>query len=106
MSAGPKKKPTPKKVESNDPMGVIRGVRLYANTNKNLVHHARILVARHVPDGEDGTIQDLINYVFSALTYEPALCDRLYRKGKELYPKIKDTPVAQIIAERDNVENN
>lgn len=110
MSAGNSKKP--KKAtedKSQDPYHVERGVRLFANSNEHLVRHARLLAGRHVVDGDMGTVQDLLNFVVSALVFDPHLCDRLYRRGKELYPKIKDTPVHDIKAEVEklgNVERN
>lgn len=97
-----KKKAKTEKQPDDGPYAVTRGKRIFANTNANLLHHARVLVSRHVPDGESGTIQDLINFVLSGLVMEPETCDRLYREGKKLYPKIKDTPVNEILAERRN----
>lgn len=99
--AGEEKPEKPHKVE--------RGVRLFANSNEHLIRHARLLAGRHVIDGDMGTVQDLLNFVVSALVFEPQLCDRLYKRGKELYPKIKNTPVHDIqteVAKLNNVERN
>lgn len=100
MSKDDSKKPKkPLEDKPKGPYHVERGVRLFANSNEHLVRHARMLAGRHVVDGDMGTVQDLLNFVVSALVFEPKLCDRLYKRGKELYPKIKDTPVHDIKAE-------
>lgn len=106
MSTGNSKKS--KKAVKDKPKGpyhVDRGVRLFANSNEHLVRHARLLAGRHVVDGDMGTVQDLLNFVVSALVFNPRLCDDLYRQGKELYPKIKDTPVHDIKAEVEKIGN-
>lgn len=106
MSTGNSKKP--KKVvekKPEDPYHVERGVRLFANSNEHLVRHARMLAGRHIIEGEKGTVQDLLNFVVSALVFNPRLCGDLYRQGKELYPKIKDTPVHDIKAEVEKIGN-
>lgn len=110
MSTGNSRKPKKAETEKvKGPYHVERGVRLFANSNEHLVRHARLLAGNHVIDGDMGTVQDLINFVFSALVFEPDTCDRLYKAGKELYPKVKDTPVAEIraeVAKARNVERN
>ena len=64
---------------------VTRGVRLFANSTEELVFEAKKLAATQVPKGEKGSIQDLINHVFSALSQDPRLCDELYWKGKPIF---------------------
>lgn len=58
---------------------------LSANTSQAVKLEARKLAKRHIVDGDRGSIQDLLNFVLSALSQEPELCDTLYERGKTAF---------------------
>lgn len=64
---------------------VSRDTRLIANSTAENVQRARTMAARHVPDGDKGTVQDWLNYIVSALSERPELAAELYARGKVVF---------------------
>ena len=62
-----------------------RGVRLFANTHPDLLFEVKKLAALQVPNGEKGSVQDVVNYVMSAVSKDHSLANELYWKGKEIF---------------------
>lgn len=61
---------------------------LSANTSQTVKLEARKLAKRHIVDGDRGSVQDLLNFVLSALSQEPELCDALYERGKSAFQEL------------------
>lgn len=79
-------------VTESGTMSIRYTTTLSANTTQTVKLEARKLARRHILDGDRGSIQDLVNFVFSALAHEPELCDALYERGRYAFEELHAPP--------------
>lgn len=53
-------------------------------------HEVRKLASRQIITGDRGSVQDLMNFVFSALSENPELCDKLYSQGRRAFVQLHE----------------